>query len=149
MKLIILFFFISITSAFSQTDFVKWERADFRYEQPVEQTRRDYSFESADAGEFITKSLTNAYWFFISDVDGDNCPFRPSCSVFLLESVRETNVFQATFMFFDRFTRDVNLFKGKNHYPRLKNGYYFDPAVNYTLVSEKINYLPPGFVVDD
>ena len=134
---------------FSQEDFVKWGKAEISYQKPENYQKRDYSFASDNAGELVTKSFINAYWFFISDVDGDNCPFRPSCSTFLLESVRETNIFQASFMFFDRFTRDMNLFKGNNHYPRVKSKHYYDPAVNYTLNSEKINYLPAGFVVDD
>lgn len=134
---------------FSQTDFVKWEKTNISYEKPGFYKDRDYSFDSENTGEFITKSFTNIYWFFVSDVDGDNCPFRPSCSVFLIESVKETNIFQAPLMFFDRFTRDMNIFKGKHHYARVGSGHYFDPAVNYTWNSEKINYQPAGIVVDD
>jgi len=149
LKLIILFFFIGINSAFSQTDFVKWEKADFHYEQPVEQTRRDYTFEAGSAGEFFIKSIANAYWFFISDVDGDNCPFRPSCSTFFVESVAETNIPQGTLMFFDRFTRDMNVVKKHRHYPRVVSGYYYDPPGLYTLNENQIEYIPPSVIVED
>jgi putative component of membrane protein insertase Oxa1/YidC/SpoIIIJ protein YidD len=111
LNLILLFLFIT-TSAFCQIENLKWQKANPSYEKPTKQAHRDYSFESGNAGEFLTKSLANAYWFFISDVDGDNCPFRPSCSSFLLQSVKETNIFQASLMFFDRFTRDMNIAKG-------------------------------------
>ena len=135
--------------AFCQMENLKWQKADPSYEKTTKQTQRDYSFEADNAGEFIAKSLTNAYWFFISDVDGDNCPFRPSCSSFLLQSVNETNIFQASLMFFDRFTRDMNIVKGHDHYPRVSAGYYYDPAQNYTLNQGRIKYLPPAFIVDD
>lgn len=132
-----------------QTDYLKWRKADVSYEKQIHSQERDYSFEADNAGEFIIKTFTNAYWFFISDVDGDNCPFRPSCSAFLLQSIKETNIFQASLMFFDRFTRDMNIAKGNDHYPRISAGYYYDPPVNYTLNQGRINYLPPEFIIDD
>jgi putative component of membrane protein insertase Oxa1/YidC/SpoIIIJ protein YidD len=137
------------SSAFCQIENLKWQKADTSYEKPTKQTQREYSFEADKVGELIAKSLTNAYWFFISDVDGDNCPFHPSCSSFLLQSVNETNIFQASLMFFDRFTRDMNIAKGDDHYPRISTGYYYDPPKNYTLNQVKIKYLPPAFIVDD
>ena len=137
------------TSAICQIDNLKWQKADLPYEKQIHSSKRDYSFEAENAGEFLTKSFTNAYWFFISDVDGDNCPFRPSCSSFLLQSVRETNIIQASLMFFDRFTRDMNIAKGDEHYPKVSAGYFYDPPRNYTLNEGKIKYLPPAFIVDD
>lgn len=146
---LVLIFFLFTSSAFCQVENLKWQKADISYEKPTKQTHRDYSFEADNAGEFITKSLTNAYWFFISDVDGDNCPFRPTCSSFLLHSSKETNIFQALLMFFDRFTRDMNIMKRQDHYPRVSEGFYYDPPHNYTLNQGKIKYLPPEFIVDD
>ena len=147
-KLFLFLLFIS-TAAFCQTENLKWQKADLSYEKPDNFIPRDYSFESDNADEFITKSFANAYWFFISDVDGDNCPFRPSCSVFFLESIEETNILQSSLMFFDRFTRDMNFVKGINHYPHVRSGYLYDPPQNYTLNQGKINYIPPAFIVDD
>ena len=137
------------TSTFCQIDNFKWQKADLTYEKQIHFTYREYSFEAENVGEFIAKSLANAYWFFISDVDGNNCPFRPSCSSFLLLSVKETNIFQASLMFFDRFTRDMNIVKGHEHYPKVIAGYFYDPPQNYTLNPGKIKYLPPAFIVDD
>ena len=144
--LIILLF---TTSAFCQLDELKWQKAVLSYQKPDEFRTREYSFDADDPGEFIKKSFVNAYWFFISDVDGDNCPFRPSCSSFFIESAKETNILQASLMFFDRFTRDMNLSKGSYHYPRVKSGHYYDPTLNYTLSEEKINYLPSTYIVDE
>ena len=77
-KLKVTFYFsvLLTTSAFCQIENLKWQKADISYEKQIHSNKRDYSFESENAGEFLTKSLTNAYWFFISDVDGDNCPFQ-------------------------------------------------------------------------
>lgn len=137
------------TSAFCQIENLKWQKADICYEKQIHYNKRNYSFESDNAGDFIAKSLANAYWFFVSDVDGDNCPFRPTCSAFLLQSAKEANIFQASLMFFDRFTRDMNLAKGHYHYPRVSSGYFYDPPQNYTLNQGRINYLPSSFIVDD
>jgi putative component of membrane protein insertase Oxa1/YidC/SpoIIIJ protein YidD len=144
----ILFLLLFITSAFCQIESLKWQKADISYEKISNNSKRDYSFESDNAGEFLAKSLANAYWFFVSDVDGDNCPFRPTCSTFLLQSIKETNIFQASLMFFDRFTRDMNLAKGYNHYPKVSAGYYYDPPLNYTLQRERIFYLPSSIFVN-
>jgi len=137
------------SSTYCQLDNLKWQKADLSYEKQTHHSKRDYSFEAENANEFLTKSLTNTYWFFISDFDGDNCPFRPTCSSFLLQSAKETNIFQASLMFFDRFTRDMNIAKGHDHYPRAIDGYYYDPPQNYTLNQGRIKYLPPAFIVDD
>ena len=149
-KLNVIFFSLLFTTiAFCQVENFKWQKTEILYEKQIHNQERYYSFEADNAGEFIIKTFTNVYWFFISDVDGDNCPFRPSCSKFFLESIKETDIFQASFMFFDRFTRDMNIAKGHDHYPRVSSGYYYDPPQNYTLNQGRINYLPPSFIVDD
>jgi len=149
MKFILILITIFSIPAFSQTDWVKWEKAEYPYQIEYNTNHRNYSFESTGAGDLIDKIFLNTYWFLISDVDGDNCPFQPTCSSFLAQSVKETNIFQGTLMFFDRFTRDVNIFKSKNHYPRVNTGRYFDPPSLYTLNAEKINYIPSSEVVSD
>jgi len=136
------------TSAFCQIENLKWQKENISYEKPDQFRNRNYSFQSDNAGEFIKKSLVNTYWFFISDVDGDNCAFQPTCSSFFINATEETNIFQGALMFSDRLIRDSNPFK-INHYPRDKSGHYYDPAYNYTLSRGRIKYLPPTFVADD
>jgi putative component of membrane protein insertase Oxa1/YidC/SpoIIIJ protein YidD len=141
MKLISLIILISALlsiNLFAQTDWEKWGKAEIDYKVKSSLRHRDYSFNSDNAGKFVLKSFVNAYWFFISEVDGDNCPFRPSCSAFFVDAVNETNFYQGTLMFFDRFTRDLNIFK-KGEYPRTREGYYYDPTSLYTL--SKIDLL--------
>jgi len=80
-------------------------------------------------------------------VDGENCPFNPSCSGFLIEAIKETNLPQGTLMFFDRFTRDLNIFGRMNHYPRYGALHLYDPVDLYTLNEDKIQYLPPTILI--
>ncbi|MCH7964809.1 MAG: membrane protein insertion efficiency factor YidD [Bacteroidetes bacterium] len=126
---------------------VKWEKADTRYEKPSEFRHREYSFDTENVSGFIAKSTANAYWYFISDLDGDNCPYRPSCSSFFVQASKETNIVQGTLMFFDRFTRDFNIYKRHEHYPRVKDGHYYDPVSLYTLDENQIDYIPPSVTV--
>jgi len=140
MKFIFTIIFIHTLLLNAQTDWEKWGKVEIDYTLADSYQHRNYSFDSDNTGSFFVKSFVNAYWFFVSDLDGDNCPFRPSCSSFLADAVQETNIFQGTLMFFDRFTRDINIFK-KGKYPRVSSGYYYDPPSLYTL-SEKIHYKP-------
>jgi len=149
LRLILFIIIISFSTAFSQADWVKWEKAENSYEIPNDYRHRVYSFEADDIGETLVKSIGNAYWFFISNLDGDNCPFRPSCSSFLIQSAKETNLLQGTLMFFDRFTRDMNIYKGHDHYPRVKQGYYYDPIALYALDEDNIEYISPSVIVKD
>jgi putative component of membrane protein insertase Oxa1/YidC/SpoIIIJ protein YidD len=143
---IIFLFIISSLNVYAQTDWEKWGKSEFDFGIKDNSRSRDYSFESDNAGEFILKSFANGYWFFISDVDGDNCPFRPSCSAFFLDAVQETNIFQGSLMFFDRFTRDLNIFK-KGNYPKVQTGRYYDPVNLYTLSNDKIYFIPANEIV--
>ncbi len=156
-------FFISVLlftiSVFPQTDksrragdeagWVKWGKADYRYEKPNNFRHREYSFDTESVSGFISKSTANGYWYFISDLDGDNCPYRPSCSAFFVQASKETNIVQGTLMFFDRLTRDYNIYKRHEHYPRVKDGHYYDPVSLYTLDEEQIEYIPPSVTVTE
>lgn len=122
---------------FSQTDWEKWGKAEVSYKMEDPYAERNYSFDG-NAGEVMMKTFVNGYWFFISEVDGDNCPFQPSCSSFFIQSVKETNIFQGILMFSDRFTRDINFYKRNEHYPHAKNGRYFDPPLLYSMNKKKI-----------
>lgn len=142
--------FISISAAvlYSQTDWEKWGKADISYSINKDSGRRNYSIAGDNAGQVILKTMAAGYWIFISDVDGDNCPFSPTCSSFFLQSVKETNIVQGTLMFADRFTRDMDVFGRLEHYPIAKNKHLYDPPSLYTLNKDKITYIPAGVVVN-
>lgn len=146
-KILSLLFIFCCCNLFAQTDWVKWDKADLSYLKNSNLTRRNYSISGESISELAVKSLASAYWFFISDVDGDNCPFRPSCSGFLIQAVKETNLPQGTLMFFDRFTRDLNIFGRMNKYPRYGALHFYDPVDLYTLDEDKIHYLPPTIFI--
>lgn len=141
---ILLFFIVLSVCTYSQTDWNKWEKAELSYLKMIDAETRDYKIGGENIAEVIANTLTSSYWFLVSDVDGDNCPFKPSCSTFFVEVIKETNLLQGTVMFFDRFTRDMNIFNRDNKYPRFSNKYYYDPVSLYTLENNRIQYLPPG-----
>ena len=122
---------------------VKWEKTEIRYAKNFDEFEQNHSSTDQNNSASVLKSLASAYWFFISDLDGNNCPFRPSCSRFFIEAVSETNLVQGTLMFADRFTRDLNIFNRLNKYPRTSSSYLYDPISLYTLDESKIRYLPP------
>jgi len=143
LKLLLLIFFLSII-AHSQTDWVRWEKSDPDYKIPSETIKRQYDLSIQSIGDVVLKPVINAYWFFISDVDGDNCPFYPSCSSFLFTSIKQTNIFQGTLMFFDRFTRDTNIFERSSHYPFYGKYHFYDPVDLYILDEYLIKIIPAG-----
>ncbi|MDP4173128.1 MAG: membrane protein insertion efficiency factor YidD [Bacteroidota bacterium] len=151
MRSVILIFIISFFSShliFAQTDWQRWAKAEISYSTDIKSTVNN-SPETVEnknsetfGGVFLNTSKL-LYNFFISDLDGDNCPFQPTCSSFFVQSVKATNIFQGILMFSDRFTRDMNLVK-INHYAFSKNMHLFDPVTNYMLKPGKIRYIPPS-----
>ena len=131
-------FIVSIAQA--QTDWVKWEAKQISYELKKESETNTRSNFSGFSAKIISAAKT-VYKVMFSDLDGDNCPFHPSCSQFYVDAVGETNLLKGTLMFVDRFTRDINFFKGLNDYPKYSSNKFFDPAVNYTLDQSKIIFL--------
>ncbi|MFO7445519.1 MAG: membrane protein insertion efficiency factor YidD [Ignavibacteriaceae bacterium] len=135
-KYLLLLFTLLIVSPgniFSQSKTEKWGKAEVIYTLPSNSEKRDYAIKGESAGEIISKSFINTYWFFISDIDGDNCPFHPSCSSFFAESVSKTGLITGTLMFADRFTRDINIINRRGKYPLHKSGKYYDPPSLYYM----------------
>ena len=98
------FILVFCSVLFAQPDWHRWQAKDVSYEVS---TLQDKSHEVDNSGfsMLLLSGLKTGYYFLISDLDGDNCPFYPSCSAFFVESVRQTNIFQGPLMFSDRFTR--------------------------------------------
>ena len=144
-----LILFFSQFSIYSQTDWIRWEKSDPSYQVKNIYLERGYDQSIESVSDIIIKPIINAYWFFISDVDGANCPFNPSCSSFLVQSVKEANIFQGTLMFFDRFTRDTNIIGRQKHYPRYGNKHFYDPVTLYTLDEKKINFIPANTFINE
>jgi putative component of membrane protein insertase Oxa1/YidC/SpoIIIJ protein YidD len=113
----------------------KWQASEISY-----QVKNKDKKDTSDSSFSIIDGVRYLYKLFISDVDGENCPFQPTCSVFFIRAVKTTNIFQGVLMSADRLTRDLNIVK--NHYPITYEGYFLDPAGNYTLNKDKINLLP-------
>lgn len=137
-----------VVSSVAQTDWQRWEKSEPNYQKEHFYSQRDYSYRDNSFSYIVSKTLINAYWYLISDVDGDNCPFHPSCSSFFVQSVEETNLIQGVLMFFDRLTRDSNPVGREEHYPVYKNYRLYDPPTLYALDKNKIKYIPPKRVIE-
>ncbi|MDT3697609.1 MAG: membrane protein insertion efficiency factor YidD [Ignavibacterium sp.] len=147
-KLLLLVLLLFVT-AHSQTDWVRWEKSDPDYKISAETNAKQFDFSINSFSDLVLKPVINAYRFFISDVDGDNCPFYPTCSAFLFAAVKQTNIFQGTLMFFDRFSRDTNIFERAEHYPFYGRHHFYDPVDLYTLDKELIKIIPAGTQVKE
>ncbi|MFA3782640.1 membrane protein insertion efficiency factor YidD [Melioribacteraceae bacterium 4301-Me] len=147
MKIFILFFSLA-AAVYSQTDWVRWSGKEISYEIKND-IGKNYSIDYSNLETKLISAAKNIYYFLISDLDGDNCPFYPTCSNFFVASVKSTNLLQGLLMFVDRFTRDVNPVKGTNHYPYYITGKLYDPVYNYTLDFSKIKYQPGGIIIDE
>ncbi len=129
-------FFVILLSVspvlFAQSDWTKWEAAKPSFKIPVE-TDNENGKSNGTATDKILTGARQLYAFFISDLDGDNCPFYPSCSHFFVRAVRATNLLQGALMFADRFVRDTNFLKDPAQYPvKIKHRFY-DPVFLYDL----------------
>ena len=142
---VILFIFLLSSRLCAQTDWERWGKADADYRIPEPSQQMDYSLDDKEPGHLVLKSAADIYWIFISDVDGDNCPFSPSCSAFFMQSVKKTNIIQGLLMFADRFTRDMDIYYKQQRYPLIKSGNkFYDPPSLYTLDYSGINFIPPA-----
>ena len=88
------------------------------------------------------------YHFYISPNDFSQCPFNPSCSMFMEMSLKKFAI-TGLLMGFDRLTRD-NPWSEEAFYPKLKGHYLDPPEWHYLpfymeLNIEKIDLLLPPY----
>jgi len=136
-RIVVFILLIFTNYILAQTDWDRWQKAEVDYSLEQKGVDEDIHHKNTSSPLLILKKV---YSFFISDLDGDNCPFYPTCSSFFVESVHQTNFIKGTLMFTDRFTRDSNLFKLHEHYPIHVSGKFYDPAHNYQLKDSTIIY---------
>lgn len=138
MKKIKLLFFVTVilvitfmpcSKTYGQEDWYRWEAKEFSY--LINNSASEETASKEKSANVILLSFKNIYKFFISDLDGDNCPFTPSCSSFFVQAVSETNFFMGALLFADRFMRDSNPFKIHKHYPIKRNKKFYDPVKKY------------------
>ncbi|MBS3945048.1 MAG: membrane protein insertion efficiency factor YidD [Melioribacter sp.] len=127
----------------AQTDWVKWDAVEVSY-KISNASSKNIITQKQNTGSGIISFLRNIYGFFISELDGDNCPFYPSCSHFFVQAISESGMIKGPLMFADRFIRDLNFFKGKNSYPIHRIGKFYDPVSNYTLNEQMIEIALSG-----
>jgi len=147
MKSLLVICLLLCSSLSAQPERERWTKAEVSYKLPPPASRI-YRISTSSFGSTVETSFMFTYKFFISDLDGDNCAFHPSCSNFFVESVRETNIFKGALMFGDRFMRDTNFLKRNGYYPRHRSGRFYDPVHNYTLNKSEVIYYPREILVD-
>ncbi len=140
MKVVFIFTVLIFTSSFCQTDWQRWNASEISYFNKIEESQ-DSLPDSSNPKAGLVSYARSVYKFLISDLDGDNCPFQPTCSAFFVESVKQTNLFQGALMFADRFTRDLNMLKVLNDYPMTNRNRFYDPPDNYKLAPGKIKII--------
>ncbi|MDF1612775.1 membrane protein insertion efficiency factor YidD [Stygiobacter electus] len=123
MKILVLIFVFRF-AVFAQPEFYKWQEKEIEY-------RTNFINEEDYKSNSFLSHLQKIYTFIISEPDGDNCPFSPSCSNFFVEAVDKTNFFTGILLFADRFTRDMNPFKSLNQYNIISFRKLSDPVDNY------------------
>lgn len=138
----IICFFLLITSLSSaQTDWEYWSAAEPSY-VPAQFTDSSAVTYSRSISGGLISTAKALYSFFISDLDGDNCPFHPTCSHFFVEASAKTNILKGALMFADRFTRDINIGKSSHQYKLWDEQHYWDPVNNYLLDQKMIDNIP-------
>jgi putative component of membrane protein insertase Oxa1/YidC/SpoIIIJ protein YidD len=135
-RFILIFLFLPVL-VFAQPEKERWGKAEDPYLQKYIFEERNYGINMVSVSSAIASSAMNLYWFFISDQDGDNCPFYPSCSHFFIESVKQTDLIRGSLMFADRFTRDMNIFNRRIKYPFIRNNRLYDPPELYKMTDTK------------
>lgn len=101
---------------------------DWSEELPVKKKFYELSGSVAEVSFII---LVNGYRLFVSEPDGENCPFDPSCSRFFIESLKQTNLFEAILLASDRLIRDTSFGNKHRHYHIDKFGKLIDPPSRY------------------
>ncbi len=127
MKLLFLLILTSPFFLYAQSEMEKWEKSEHSYEIKPDK----HSHQQESSGSSITSSFVSVYKFFISDLDGDNCAFNPSCSSFFSEAVYEVGFISGVLLFADRLTRDFNPAGRDENYQYKINGKYSDPVSRY------------------
>jgi putative component of membrane protein insertase Oxa1/YidC/SpoIIIJ protein YidD len=125
-----------VASGFAQTSLedLKWGAVEPEYAPERVRSEREYSFEFEGVLDALATTTIYGYRFFFSDVDGENCPFRPSCSQFFVEASRRYGVVHGGLMFADRFTRDATIVKSAAQYGAPEGGKYVDPPERYSAI---------------
>ncbi|MCF8259243.1 MAG: membrane protein insertion efficiency factor YidD [Melioribacteraceae bacterium] len=137
MKIILILLVLTGNLCFAQTDWVKWDAEEISYtiKSDVHQKR---IFDDKTISSTILSAFKFSYGYLFSDLDGDNCPFHPTCSEFFIQSAKENGLHLGLMMFTDRFARDTNLFKNYSYYPIHKSGRFYDPSKWYGLSGDQI-----------
>lgn len=133
------FVLVCLVQLSAQTDWVRWEGVNnylIENNNYVKSNELSSSLNNKRISN-ISDLLVKFYKITISDFDGDNCRFHPSCSEFFVESTRINSLFTSVLLFFDRLSRDTNIFSS-GRYKTINNRFY-DPPSDYSYYEKESN----------
>jgi putative component of membrane protein insertase Oxa1/YidC/SpoIIIJ protein YidD len=103
--------------SFNQNDWTPWDYSNIQF---------------TSIKETITVSSTNPFsislslWNELSTQDGPGCPFRPSCSGYMVTAIHKYGPVSGWVMGVDRLMRD-HKWADDDNYP-MRNDYFYDPV---------------------
>ncbi len=135
----LILFLFSFCTLYSQ-ETSRWGAAAKPYPSLPVNHKGPITFDIDDPASLPVDAFIFIYRHGISEHDGDNCPFHPSCSSFLLDAVKSEGLITGGLMFWDRFTRDVNIYNRKDKYTIHSSGRFYDPPFYYSSSRNIYNY---------
>ncbi|MDP2303330.1 MAG: membrane protein insertion efficiency factor YidD [Ignavibacteria bacterium] len=140
--LLCVFIFGFSLRCYSQDNSTKWGKKNFTYTNKELATVQSENGDTKSSSKSLVSPIIYLYGKTISEHDGDNCPFHPSCSSFFLDAVHQTDFISGILLFADRFTRDTNPVKSSKKNFLLPTGKLYDPVKKYLLKSEHFIFSP-------
>lgn len=140
-KFLLAFFLVLlfVFQIYAQADWVRWEKVNnYLIENSNCENKWDEPSDLHNEKIFNFADLfLRFYKISISDFDGDNCRFHPSCSEFFVESTKINSLFTSALLFFDRLTRDTNILSNGSY--KIINNKFYDPPSDYLYYKKESN----------
>jgi hypothetical protein len=98
---IILLCFIGLCYGGDEQEFIPWDYNNQKGEENVNQNNNDVS----PMAYLLMKGIT-LFQEYISVVDGDRCPMKPTCSTYALQAIKKHGFFIGAMMTADRLIHE-------------------------------------------
>jgi putative component of membrane protein insertase Oxa1/YidC/SpoIIIJ protein YidD len=128
-KILLLIFFVVIQFDIIAQNINNDENLKYIFQKPKPKNNYSkYLKENENEFKIIFSFFYLAYKEFISSQDEDVCNFNPSCSTYMIESIKKKGLITGILNGFDRLTR-CNPFIKEDYYPKDINTLkYYDPV---------------------
>jgi hypothetical protein len=120
-----------------EREFIPWDYNNQKGEENVNQNNNDISSPMA----FLLMKGITIFQEYISVVDGDRCPMKPTCSTYALQAIKKHGFFIGAMMTADRLIHESDeiryapaIIQGESvrfHDPVSNNDFWFDKDKRY------------------